>query len=166
MKKQCLSFRYAAQGIWYVILHEGHFRFHLVAAAYVVFFGIRFYDFCTSQWAALALLIAAVLASECVNTSLERLCDRVCSKPDPLVKTAKDTAAGAVLITAVAAAAIAVLFFWDTAVFAAIWRYYTAHIGALILLLLSGVIAVLFIMLTPKLFGVGSQTDHQKKERI
>lgn len=154
MKKQLQSFHYAFRGIGYTILHEDHFRFHLVAAAYIIFFGARFYHFSRGEWAVLIVLLASVLAAECTNTAIERVADRVTLKYNKLIEAAKDVAAGAVLVFALAAVAVAVLFFWDIAVFKAIFDYYMSHILELVLLILSAVISVLFIVLTPRLFGV------------
>ena len=144
MKHQIKSFSYAFKGIWYCITHEGHFRFHLVATAYVVFFGIRFYDFSAAQWGVLAVLIALVLSMEILNTSIERLCDKVKKSYDDLIKIAKDVAAGAVLFSAVTAIIVAVVFYWDTARFI---TYYTTHIPHLLALIGSIVAAVLFCAL-------------------
>ena len=49
---------------------------------------------------------AAVIAAELMNTSLERLADRLHPEIHPAVEMAKDCAAGAVLILALAAAGI------------------------------------------------------------
>ena len=46
---------------------------------------------------------AAVLAFECVNTAIEALGDRVTGEYDPLIKVAKDCAAGGVLIVSLGA---------------------------------------------------------------
>ena len=53
---------------------------------------------------ALVLLCCAlVLATELLNTALERLADAVAPRPHPLVGAAKDAAAGAVLVSAIIA---------------------------------------------------------------
>lgn len=147
MKHQLKSFSYAFKGIWYCITHEGHFRFHLVAAAYVIFFGIRFYDFSAAQWGVLVVLIALVLSMEIVNTAIERLCDKVKKSYDDLIRIAKDVAAGAVLFSAITAIVVAVVFYWDIETFTEIFRFYTTHIPHLLALIGSAIVAVLFIAL-------------------
>lgn len=147
MKHQIKSFSYAFKGIWYCLIHEGHFRFHLVAAAYVLFFGIRFYALSATQWSVLAVLMALVLALEIVNTAIERLCDKVKKSYDDLIRIAKDVSAGAVLVSAFAAVVVAVLTFWDLQKFSEIFGYYITHIPHLIALIVSAVAAVLFIAL-------------------
>lgn len=56
------------------------------------------------EWALLALAIGLVWAAECANTALEWLCDLVSPEYHPLVKKAKDVAAGGVLLAAISAA--------------------------------------------------------------
>jgi len=61
-------------------------------------------------WVALCVLSAgAVLALELVNTALERLADRLHPENHLAIQTAKDCAAGAVLLASIAAAVIGVL---------------------------------------------------------
>lgn len=147
MMHQIKSFTYAFKGIWYCITHEEHFRFHLVATAYVVFFGVRFYDFTPAQWGVLMTLIALVLSMEIVNTAIERLCDKVKKSYDDLIKIAKDVAAGAVLFSALAAIGVAVVFYWNIDTFKTIFEYYITNIPHLIALIASAVAAALFIAL-------------------
>ncbi|MBQ3416286.1 MAG: diacylglycerol kinase family protein [Ruminococcus sp.] len=147
MMHQIKSFTYAFKGIWYCITHEGHFRFHLVATAYVIFFGVRFYSFTPAQWGVLMTLIALVLSMEILNTAIERLCDKVKKSYDDLIRIAKDVAAGAVLFSALAAIGVAVVFYWNIETFKTIFNYYTTNIPHLIALIASAVLAVLFIAL-------------------
>lgn len=59
----------------------------------------------------LALTIGAMLQAETMNTSVERLCDFVKPQPDPQIRDVKDLAAGAVVITALAAVAVGACLF-------------------------------------------------------
>jgi diacylglycerol kinase (ATP) len=52
-----------------------------------------------------------VLSAEAVNTAVEALADKLSPEPDPLIKRAKDVAAGAVLIVAIAALIIGIIIF-------------------------------------------------------
>ena len=63
------------------------------------------------EWVALVLTIAAVWSLEAVNTAIEAVCDLVSPEQHPLVKKAKDVAAGAVLVAALAALVVAGLIF-------------------------------------------------------
>lgn len=142
------GFFYAGRGLLNA-LAERNFRFHLCAAATVIFFGAKFYSFRASEWAVLLLTCAVVLSLECVNTALERLCDKVCPEQDNLIKKCKDIAAGAVLIAAIFAAAIGVTLFWNIEKFAEI-VYFFSEPTRLILLIIGILAEILFIFLPRK----------------
>lgn len=128
------SFYYAGRGI-VTALGQRNFRFHLCAAAFVIFFAARFYSFSAEQWATLAMTIAAVLAFETVNTGIEQLADKVTEERSHRIRLAKDCAAGGVLIAALGAVAVGFALFWDTNVFSLIFLYFTepARLAALIM---------------------------------
>lgn len=71
------------------------------------FFGVSAADWC---WLVIAMV--AVWSAECFNTALEALADALSPEIHPLVKKAKDAAAGAVLVAAIGAAVIGLLVFW------------------------------------------------------
>ncbi len=118
------GFYYAGRGI-ITALGQRNFRFHLCAAAFVIFFAARFYSFSAERWTLLLLTCSAVLVSELVNTALEKLADKVSPEKDPLIRAAKDCAAGAVLISAIFAVGIGFFLFWDTDVFRLIKLYFS-----------------------------------------
>ena len=118
------GFYYAGRGIA-AACKERNFRFHLCAAAFVIFFAARFYSFSAERWALLLLTCSSVLALEALNTAVEKLADKVTAEKDPLIKAAKDCAAGAVLIAAVFAAAVGVFLFWNKDVFYLILLYFS-----------------------------------------
>lgn len=117
------GFAYAGRGLARC-LRERNFRFHLCAAGFTAYFAARFYALSRAEWAALLLTFAAVISLEAVNTALECLCDKVSPEKDPLIKHAKDCAAGAVLAAAVFAVGVGAALFWDLARFAAIWEHF------------------------------------------
>lgn len=63
----------------------------------------------TAQWAIIVLTYGVVIASELLNSALEALTDLVSPTYHPLARRAKDIAAGAVLLTAVAALIVGLL---------------------------------------------------------
>ena len=63
------------------------------------------------EWTVIVLCIGAVLAAESFNSAIETLSDRVSSSYDEAVKRTKDIAAGAVLLTAIAAATAGLIIF-------------------------------------------------------
>ena len=118
------GFYYAGRGIA-AACGQRNFRFHLCVMAFVIFFAARFYSFTAERWTLLLLTCSAVLALETVNTSIEKLADKVSPEKDPLIKAAKDCAAGAVLIAAVFAAVIGLILFWNMDVFDLILLYFS-----------------------------------------
>lgn len=140
------SFVYAGRGVL-LCLWERNFRIHIVAAAAVVYFGAKFYEFSRAEWAVLALTIGAVLSLEAVNTALEHLCDKTSPEHDPLIGKCKDCAAGAVLLSAIAALGVAAALFWDTERFAAIAEYFCGNIAALIALAAAVALAAVWVFL-------------------
>ena len=108
------SFGYAFSGIANAVKKERNFRIHIVAAVLVTEFGIL-YGLTPVEWSVILLTIASVLAAELFNTAIEAAVDRTGSHTDIFGKTAKDASAGAVLIFAIGAVAVAVNIFSDTA---------------------------------------------------
>ena len=151
MKEQLKSFGYAIRGFVGAVCDEGHLRFHLVAAVYVLAFSL-FYHFSAVQMAVLVVLIASVIAAELFNTAIENVCDAITKEQNEYIKRAKDISAGAVLVLSVAAVIVAVIFFWDIEVIKSIFAYFAANIHMLIILIISAVLATLFVI-----FGFGSK---------
>lgn len=148
MKKQLKSFGCAIKGFFGAVCSEGHLRFHLVAAVYVLVFS-SFYNFSAAQLAVLIILIALGIAAELVNTAIENTCDAVTTEQNEHIRRAKDMAAGAVLVLSIAAAAIAVIFFWNLEVIKNVFVYFSQNTPMLILLIISAVVSVLFIAISP-----------------
>lgn len=78
-------------------------RIHFIAAI-AAMLAVLFLKVTPLEFALLALSILAVLCAEMFNTAIEAVVDLVSPGYHPLAKTAKDTAAGGVLITACGAA--------------------------------------------------------------
>lgn len=144
------GFGYAARGI-VTACGQRNFRFHLCAAAYVIFFAARFYSFGKAEWGVLLLTCAAVLALESVNTGLEKLADKVTEEHSHRIRLAKDCAAGAVLIAAVFAVVIGVIMFWDSDKLLLIQLYFSEPVR-LSLLILSFALAWAFTFLPEQFF--------------
>lgn len=104
------AFRCAFRGIWETVSSQRNMKIHLAVAvvALVLCAVLR----CTAaEWAVVIAMIGAVLAAEIINSALESVVD-LCS-PDyhELARRAKDMAAGAVLVLAIAAVAVGVVIF-------------------------------------------------------
>lgn len=85
-------------------------RFHFAAGAIVIAAGLMT-GLSPVEWMFIVLAIGGMLASEMFNTSMERIVDLASPDLHPLAKQAKDMAAGAVLVFAIASAIIGLLIF-------------------------------------------------------
>jgi diacylglycerol kinase (ATP) len=85
-------------------------RFHFLLVVLVLSLGLLF-RFDALQMALLGVASAAVIVVEMVNTAVETVVDMITQSYHPLAKLSKDIAAGAVLVTAIAAAAVGMLLF-------------------------------------------------------
>ena len=65
-----------------------------------------------ADWCWIIVAISVVWTAEALNTAFEFLADAASPEFHPLVRDAKDVAAGAVLVTAIAAALIGAIIFW------------------------------------------------------
>lgn len=102
------SFRYAFSGWWYVLRTQRNAWIHAVAAVAVFFVGF-WLEIGRIDWAILVLTVAVVWVGEFTNTAVEAVVDLLSPNIHPLAKVAKDVAAAAVLIAALAAVVIGFL---------------------------------------------------------
>lgn len=102
------AWRAAARGIIVAWRTERHLKVHSVAALAVISLGWML-RVSGVEWAILTLAMGMVLAAEYANSALERLADRVSTERHPLIRDAKDFAAAAVLVAAIAAAVVGLL---------------------------------------------------------
>ena len=105
------SFRYAIVGILRMIRCQHNALIHLFVTIGVVAAGL-FFHLSRAEWCWIVLAIAIVWTAEALNTAFEFLADAASPSFHPIVRDAKDVAAGAVLITAIAAVIIGVIVFW------------------------------------------------------
>ena len=104
------SFGYAFEGIFTCIRRERNMQIHCAATVLVVLAGI-WLGLSNTEWCICLILFGLILGLELVNTAVEAVVDLASEDYHPLAKKAKDTAAGAVLIAAIAAAVIGVIIF-------------------------------------------------------
>ncbi len=104
------SFGYAFEGIWTGIKKERNMKIHCLAVILVTAAGI-FFGITATEWCICFLLFGMVVSLELVNTAVEAVVDLVTEEKKPLAKIAKDTAAGAVLFTAIMAVFIGCIIF-------------------------------------------------------
>jgi diacylglycerol kinase len=104
------SFCYAGQGVWHVVRTQRNMRVHLAAAAAVIALALIL-RVSAVDWACLLAAIGLVLTAEALNTVVEAVVDLCTDEFHPLAKIAKDAAAGAVLISSVAAVGVGIAVF-------------------------------------------------------
>jgi undecaprenol kinase len=112
MKGQPFSKRlvFALKGIYLAFRRERSIRFHLLAAACVLVILMVTHP-PTLWWALGALTIGIVFMAELFNAALETLADHLHPDEHPEIGAAKDIAAGSVLVAALIALFVAVVFF-------------------------------------------------------
>jgi diacylglycerol kinase len=117
------SFRYAFAGLRYVLWSERNARIHLAIAILVVLLG-AWLRLSAVEWVLIIAAIALVFAGEMLNTVVELTVDMVTVERNPLAKRAKDVAAGAVLVAAIAAAIMGLIILGPRlwAKLATLWR--------------------------------------------
>ncbi len=105
------SFTWAFEGIVYVLRTQRNMQLHVAAAVLALVLGLLL-DFSRIEMAVLLGAVSLVLVAEMFNTALEAAIDAVITTYHPLVKVAKDVAAGAVLVATVNALAVAYFLFY------------------------------------------------------
>lgn len=110
MKKILKSFVYAFNGIFTSIKNERNIKIHIVIMILVIIFGIIL-KISKTEWLICIILFGLVISMELINSAIEKVVDLVTKEKNEQAKIIKDTAAGAVLVTAIAAAIIGFLIF-------------------------------------------------------
>jgi diacylglycerol kinase (ATP) len=105
------SFHHAIRGLYRMLQSQHNAWVHALATVLVAAAGwiVRL---SAADWCWIVLAISIVWTAEALNTAIEFLADVVSPDYHPVVRDAKDVAAGAVLITAAAAVVIGTLVFW------------------------------------------------------
>jgi len=106
------SFNYAIQGIVYTLRTQRNMRIH-VGAALGALLAALIFRVDRMGLVAIVFAVALVFVAELANTALEAAVDLATDTFEPLAKTAKDVAAGAVLVSAVNAIVIAFLVLFE-----------------------------------------------------
>ena len=104
------SFTHALHGIAMTLRSQHNAWVHAVATIVAIIASIAL-GISRTEWCLITFAIAGVWVAEAMNTAFEFLCDVASPEFHPTVKQAKDVAAGAVLISAIAAVAIGLLVF-------------------------------------------------------
>ncbi|HEY0840768.1 MAG TPA: diacylglycerol kinase family protein [Vulgatibacter sp.] len=104
------SLRHALRGIEQTFVTQRNMRIHGVAAALAAL-ACAILDLGGIEVLLVGAAIGCVIAAELVNTAVEAAVDLATTERHPLARVAKDAAAGAVLVCAVASVAIGAVVF-------------------------------------------------------
>ena len=110
MKKLIKSFKYAFEGIFTGIKEEQNIKIHIAIMILVIVFGIIL-KISKIEWIICIALFGLVISMEMINTSIENTVDLITKEKNEQAKIAKDVAAGAVLVSAIASAIIGLMIF-------------------------------------------------------
>ena len=106
------SFQHAIEGAVFALRTQRNMRIH-VAAALLALVAALVLGVDRLGIVAIVFAIALVFVTELVNTAIEAAVDVATERFDPLAKTAKDVAAGAVLVASMSALVVAYLVLYD-----------------------------------------------------
>lgn len=104
------SFCCAFNGTGILFARERNAQIHLVIFCVVVAAGF-FFSLTALEWMIIVIVSGLVFAAEAMNTSIEILADVVSPERHPQIKLVKDIAAGAVLLTTIAAVVVGFIVF-------------------------------------------------------
>jgi diacylglycerol kinase len=101
---------FAVHGICTLLRTQPNARIHLVATVVVVSAGFAL-SVSATEWCLLVLAMGLVWTAEALNTAIEFVVDLISPEQHVLAGQAKDVAAGATLLAAIAAAIIGAIVF-------------------------------------------------------
>lgn len=116
-----VSFKYAFNGIKWAFKSQPNFKIHTYAFILLGILILFFSFFSLVEYYEIVVLLvisALIFATEMINTAVEALGDEIANgKYKEFIRIAKDTASGAVLISAVFAILIGIIIFLPKALF-------------------------------------------------
>lgn len=101
-------FACAFRGIAEAVRDERNLRFHLAASVIVIAAGL-WLRIGLADWLWIGAAIGIVILAELINTAIERVVDLTSPGAHPLAQSAKDVAAGAVIVAALFAVFVGLL---------------------------------------------------------
>jgi len=104
------SFGHAFGGLKLTVKTQHNAWVHVVVTI-IVFVLAFILDISRVEWALIIIAIVAVWGAEAMNTAFELLCDVTSPEFHPIVKQAKDVAAGAVLICVIGSVIVGFIVF-------------------------------------------------------
>ena len=110
LKDRINSFYYAFRGLGNLLKNEHNSRIHLSTAIFAIILGF-YCSISTLEWACISIVIGLVFLTELLNTSIERLADKVEPNWNKTIGEVKDYASAAVLIASVVAVLVGGIIF-------------------------------------------------------
>lgn len=108
--RHTISFKHAFEGMMWAFRTQPNYAIHAFLS-FLSLVGTYFFRLSYSEFLIILTLITIGFAIETINTAIEKVCDAITKDLDDDIKTAKDVAAGAMLIYAIGAATIACIIF-------------------------------------------------------
>ncbi len=147
-KSWAQSANLAIEGIIYSVKTQRHMRYHLFVALVVLVLSLVL-DISRIQFVLLCVAIVLVLVTEMMNTAIEVVVDMIAETYHPLAKTAKDIAAGVVLIASIGALMLAYLILYPAikeAIITNVWHVRKAGDDVVAFVALSVVVIIVVII--------------------
>ena len=149
------SFQHAFEGIIHTIKKERNIKIHLSFMCAVILCGFYFH-ITKLEWMICLILFALVISLELVNTAVEAAVDLNTNYYHPLAKVAKNTAAGAVLVTAINALLVGYIVFWDKLSNFSYEVVYKIKHSEPYMIFIALVIVILAVLIIKAIFGEGT----------
>jgi diacylglycerol kinase (ATP) len=109
-RKRMASFKYAFNGILLLLRYEHNAWLHCFIGVCVIIAGFLL-EISATEWIAVVIVCGCVMATEALNTAIERLADVVSPEYNEAIKKVKDLSAGGVLFISLAAATVGAIIF-------------------------------------------------------
>ena len=147
IKRLLKSFTYAASGVLHCIKSERNLRIHLTFITYMfsILLSTDWFVLSRTDYAVLAVVSALVVSAEIINTAVENAVNLASEEHSEYGRIAKDAAAGAVLAAAIFAVITGLVIMLQPAAFRAMFAYFASKPFMLLLLLVSLILAFIFI---------------------
>ena len=110
IKSRLRSFVYAIKGIKLAFITQHNFQIHICLAIVALLLGLLL-KISLLEWVSIIIVIGIVLTTELLNTAIELLVDHVSPERNKTAGIIKDLAAGAVLLSAIAALLVGAIIF-------------------------------------------------------
>lgn len=155
MRKLLESFNHAINGVVDAVRTQRNMKIHIILAVAVLTACFCF-DISKYEFLILAITITMVIVTELINTAIEAAVDLNTNYYHPLAKIAKNTAAGAVLVSAINAIIIGYVIFWNKLSDFSYALVHKMKRSEPYMILIALVIVVLTTVIIKAIFGEGT----------